>query len=936
MKKIFILLIAFAMLLSLVACGECKEHIDSDKNGKCDECGAEVEIPCQEHEDINLDGKCDKCEKDVEIKVENKSALAMAQALVNKLEKAKSFKVDFLLELSAYSDQWIYEQGTGEAVSITEGGDGIAKFTLTASMEDGCANAIIIADVKSRTDKNAEYETDLDGAVLYIVDGTVYTYDSEEDIFLKEPLPVIDTEELVSMIEELTRGFEMSAEEKEKMLTEIGKYTLTAFDVKNNKGSYVVDMKPLYDDFTKYIKSLGINDTLRDIINDALSLADKELTVDSYIESIDQMYALTLEEFMAELESELQAEYGMTLQELYESILASEDFEKLFINVMEMGGMSEDEARESLHVFKTLKIEELIPEEMLDVTMYDLMLSFLMTDEDFEYIEKDNMISMINSVLDITLGQAITEYNFPFDSILEAIGFVDLKELNTRLDINFEGLFNLSSVEWKTVLDVTLNLPSEVENKKDTYKIKATLSVLMYEISENTVEIKLPSDLKWRYDLNEKLFIDEEGNELAVVVDDAGDVTVYLVYGDAIITATDYNSLKETTLTFDSTGVFSVMTADGEEIDVNTSKKLVIELDLENEAFTIISIPDFEIPAVPETVFVSYDTGTYGYFDIEEYYENEIEIGGKIQKHPTPLSLNDDYYFVGWYLDEELTVKITPTYEFNMDTTLYAKWNNGALCVTGDEHEYGHWETEIEVGCEQDELLVRICYNCGFAQRKAGKAGTGHSYGAWSTDTEVSCTTDGTQIRACTGCGKIEKRLIESAYGHIFGEWSDDGFFVVSSCQRGCGEVKSKEVENHTLGLIDEGDIEMSGKFYGDLGSIIDGSWDNSNPVAPAQSNDYTVTVTLKEATQLDRFYAKGVGTGLSFYVYVKYEGDYEYTLMGMLSFLTVEENKKAERVIPYITLDEEKKVEAIKILIPTITSPTEYLEEIALAKIEK
>jgi len=71
-KRIICALLAIVMIVSVVgvlaSCGEeCTEHVDADKNGKCDKCDATVEIPeCTEHVDKNKDGKCDVCKAKVE------------------------------------------------------------------------------------------------------------------------------------------------------------------------------------------------------------------------------------------------------------------------------------------------------------------------------------------------------------------------------------------------------------------------------------------------------------------------------------------------------------------------------------------------------------------------------------------------------------------------------------------------------------------------------------------------------------------------------------------------------------------------------------------------------------------------------------------------------------------------------------------------------
>ena len=44
MKKLLLAILMISLLLSLVSCGECKEHVDSDKNGICDECEAQISV----------------------------------------------------------------------------------------------------------------------------------------------------------------------------------------------------------------------------------------------------------------------------------------------------------------------------------------------------------------------------------------------------------------------------------------------------------------------------------------------------------------------------------------------------------------------------------------------------------------------------------------------------------------------------------------------------------------------------------------------------------------------------------------------------------------------------------------------------------------------------------------------------------------------------
>ncbi len=79
-KRILSLLLCIMMVISctlpLIACGEeetCTKHIDANKDGKCDNCGAAVTIDCTQHIDADRNGKCDNCNATVEIPPVGKS-----------------------------------------------------------------------------------------------------------------------------------------------------------------------------------------------------------------------------------------------------------------------------------------------------------------------------------------------------------------------------------------------------------------------------------------------------------------------------------------------------------------------------------------------------------------------------------------------------------------------------------------------------------------------------------------------------------------------------------------------------------------------------------------------------------------------------------------------------------------------------------------------
>lgn len=64
-KIALVLLFTLALTLSMFSCSKCEEHVDADRNAKCDVCGDDV--PCTEHEDKDRNGECDICREVVEV-----------------------------------------------------------------------------------------------------------------------------------------------------------------------------------------------------------------------------------------------------------------------------------------------------------------------------------------------------------------------------------------------------------------------------------------------------------------------------------------------------------------------------------------------------------------------------------------------------------------------------------------------------------------------------------------------------------------------------------------------------------------------------------------------------------------------------------------------------------------------------------------------------
>lgn len=118
---------------------------------------------------------------------------------------------------------------------------------------------------------------------------------------------------------------------------------------------------------------------------------------------------------------------------------------------------------------------------------------------------------------------------------------------------------------------------------------------------------------------------------------------------------------------------------------------------------------------------------------------------------------------------------------------------------------------------------------------------------------------------------------------------------------------------------------------------MINGVWDekSTDSIAPKGTGDVTFEITLDGAQTIDYVYVKGKGSA-EFTVFVKYENEADYTLIGIDYFLSSEENESASRQIPFADVYESGTKRVVSVSIIIIGTPSDYLEEIGLFYIER
>ena len=300
-------------------------------------------------------------------------------------------------------------------------------------------------------------------------------------------------------------------------------------------------------------------------------------------------------------------------------------------------------------------------------------------------------------------------------------------------------------------------------------------------------------------------------------------------------------------------------------------------------------------PSTGDKVTIEFNTGT-GYFEDANDYEMEIDKGGRIPSFPTPVHDNEAMVFDGWYEDAEFTVAASRSKKYDADAMLYAKWTEMVECSDGS-------------------------YD--------------HVWGSWDMDTKPDCKNAGKDARYCSICGNKQFKDGDPALGHLWNSWEEAFMRRERSCGRlGCTEKEIIEYQDVTLKVLGNtpGDqVEGSAdKFYVvPFTNLINGRWDEGHGefVGPKGNGAAHVQFNLVEATTLDRIYFKGEGV-TSINVYVQYQGESDFTLVGVCSSSPDKESA------PFVSPDATKNVVAIKFVEDNPPNGTSKWQEVAFVKV--
>lgn len=235
---------------------------------------------------------------------------------------------------------------------------------LIAKTQTG-ADMKLTAETTMLQDMGGMSLTQTESSTAYLIDG--YFYEEVDGVWEKSETPVWSAEETGIDLSQLQNAFQPLGEEElsqlQSALTELISSNCT---VTGNSFFYTADFTPQATTLINFFKEIDpATDTLGGLINEALGKIQPDLTVESLLDTLVLFGEKTVEDLYKSLDESVQAEYGATLQQLKDSLLANPSVlallkDKLGIAETEIETWKAAQLADLLEPYKTLTVNDLL------------------------------------------------------------------------------------------------------------------------------------------------------------------------------------------------------------------------------------------------------------------------------------------------------------------------------------------------------------------------------------------------------------------------------------------------------------------------------------------------------------------------------------------------------------------------------------------------
>lgn len=656
MKKLLVLILALAVVFSLVACKvDCEKngHIDDDKNGVCDRCeqtlASNEENPSADagnqnnnennnqnnentenggngsdnnggthvHKDENTDGKCDGCEA---IVIDYTQPTVVGTVLVKSIEKQlqglESFRIEFDIEKKLVYEYWfdVYDDDLEEYVLVnavyTE--IDINTYEIDVVKSGDNFNAKIVQTLKNDDtrvyDSYFDEENDVyeESTTSYIIDG--YKYNELADgMYTKE---LLDNSTFNDILGALT-SVELPEEQKTELLDALGAEIAFILDIKDSKGALGVDLKNVANEVLNYIIALDFEtDTVESVVNDVLKLVSDDLTAELLLIELERVSALSVDEALVELDTWLVANFDATLQDLFDAFVADptciEMFKQFLISVNELDPEDPEiqaQLDSVVESMKTFNIAAYIEEAGVgSVTLYELLTEA--TELDIPE-SAEEFFTTLRAVLALTLAELDENMDGRLSMIKMMAETIRFEKLEATLDVNFKNVLEIDSIEGYFGAVMFRTQPSDYEGKTETYNSIITATFKLFNLNGSDIDASMDESLDVIDADLIKGYYENDNGWVDLYYYSYGDGNVFVAYDGGYYDATNeayFNFSSEIPLA-DALADVVVLTNltiffNGEVIDVSDEAVIKMVIDCESDTFEIVEFPEIDLPSL--------------------------------------------------------------------------------------------------------------------------------------------------------------------------------------------------------------------------------------------------------------------------------------------------------------------------------------------------
>ena len=402
---------------------------------------------------------------------------------------------------------------------------GIQTSTYTINQYDLDNNLL-----KTYTDNNNEI---ID---IYYVDNEFYVYDNYREGYLKQNPTYIN-----KAFEILTDTLNQLENLETNNITEIlGQFIDYFFNIKDNKLVISYDYIEALNSITEYINAIDINNTnFKLLINDLLSLLDKELTIDTILDDIEIVADMTVEQLYNEINNWLSTNYETSIEGIHADICENQFIMKYIEEIIY--SMNQESAESFMEEFNNFVLLDYI-KECFNVKIVDFISPMFDENPEDDVVPTIEQIRQyIDQILEAPLNDDMKN---SFEEIKNGINNIDLKKCDNSTEFKFNNVFKLDSISGSVDMEYTFideenyisNSYSQLEEHNMT--VSNEVSTIKLPDNANIIELKFETDTDYFECQNDKISfsINESQGNIKLYDDVTVNIPKYYISENQFIT----------------------------------------------------------------------------------------------------------------------------------------------------------------------------------------------------------------------------------------------------------------------------------------------------------------------------------------------------------------------------------------------------------------